>query len=338
VNSALDDRKARPVGTGSVRVPEHFAGMSYHSIPPPASVVCRLMRNWDTGAVAGLIGGGPGKFNWPVLDSFAQNAVGKQIVFTLGYPPDHLYRRAPAGRWPYPSCAHGNMVPDDLPAWATLVMAIANRLKTHWGRTGVIWELWNEVDVPAMFNDVMALLGPYTRVTARAIAAVDPTAIILSPSYAHDDPNLANGSEFLLWANAPDGAGGTAKQWVQGLALHSYEGSGFSPQNLVTHWRNMESAARIAGLSLPIYITESGYLMVDPTQARDVQRDMVLHAALGAQCFVGYSYDNGQWGLSGIAAQWNVAAAALSGGATIDSCEIAGGKVLVSIDGRQFEF
>jgi hypothetical protein len=333
-DSAESIAEPLPVGSGAVRVPAQYAGMSYHRAPPPAEVECALTRNWDGAAVAGHIAPGAERYEWAALDAFARAAAGQRIIFTLGFAPDHLYRRAPRGNWPYPTCPRGNLVPDDLAGWARLVTAIADRFRVRHGRTGILWELWNEVDVPAMFSDDMARLGPYTRLTAQAIRAVDPQAIILSPSYVQDDPNLANGSEFVLWANAPDGAGGAAKHWVQGLAYHSYEGSGFRPENLVRHWQNLQSGAALAGLSLPTYITESGYLSADPTQARDVGRDLLLHAALGAQCYLGYSYDNGNSGLAGITGEWNRLVRTVAG-AVIDECHIVHGQVHATLGGRR---
>lgn len=254
-----------------------------------------------------------GSYYWTVFDDFMSNNTGKQLVIVLGSPADYLVTRSAIGGAALGGKA--NMCPDNLAGWSTAVQAVVQRAMNTWGRTGLIWELWNEIGSSGpYYDDTLSLLGPYTRITAQAIWGIDPTAIISAPSLYDTPPGVA----FNGWATASDGAGGTAKQWVSVGNFHSYEGAQYSPVALLNRWNAYQGYMSGVGVNWPVYVTESGYLMTDPLQALEHQRAMLTYAALGAKAYIAYSYDDAiSYAVSGIATQWNAAAALIPAGAKI---------------------
>lgn len=321
--------------------------MSSNNALVPTGVVCNIIRSWDYYGSMGwpnrcnmnILNPSAGTYMWTPLDDLFSNAGTKKVVMCLGQPADYLVTRAAIGS-AYTG-GKANMCPDNLTAWATAVTAVVSRIKNTWGRTGLFWELWNEIDSPpGSYGDSITLLGPYTRVTAQAIKAVDPTAIIMAPSIG------GGTSTFISWANASDGAGGTSKQWVQAGNYHSYENYAlgtsdgqYDPRSLVTHWNQYQAAMATVGVNWPVYITEAGYTIQEPQQVIDHQRGLVTLAALGAQAYIGYSFDDTvNFGIQGIASQWNTVANLLANGAVISSLVLGTSKVTVVINGVTYSF
>lgn len=329
-----------------VLVPPKYVGMSSANALVPTGVVCETVRSWDYYGSMGwpnrctmnILNPSASVYMWKPLDDLLGNAPTKQIVMVLGQPADYLVTRAAVGGAYL--LGKANMCPDNLSAWATAVTAVVTRTKNTWNRTGLIWELWNEIDGVEQYGDDIALLGAYTRVTAQAIKAVDPTAIISAPSiYGIVD-------KFVSWANASDGVGGHAKDWVTVGNYHSYEnyalgitGGQYSPSALVTHWNEYQSGMKKVGVNWPVYITEAGYTFNEPQQAIDHTRAMITLAALGAQTYIGYDFDDTQYfGIQGMATQWNNAANLLRQNAVITSLVVGTHSVTVVINGISYTF
>lgn len=306
-------------------------------------------RSWDyygslgfpNRCVLKILNPSAGNYVWQPLDDLLSiTGAGKQVIITLGQPADYLVSRAAIGGAYLGGKA--NMCPDDLTGWATAVTAVVSRAKNTWGRTGLVWELGNEIDGTSSYGDSLSLLGPYTRTTVQAILAVDPYAKIMAPSIS----NVTSSTTFNGWANASDGAGGTSKQWVTLGNYHAYEnyalGSGDGQYNrnaIVTHWNNYQSLMSGVGVKWPVWITEAGYTIQEPQQAADHQAAMMIFAALGAQCYLGYNYDDvTNFGISGIAAKWNIAANLLQNGAVISSLAVGVNAIQVVINGTTYTF
>jgi hypothetical protein len=92
------------------------------------------------------------------------------------------------------------MCPDKLPEWAELVKTLVKRAKELFGKTGIVWQVWNEIDQSASYADDVALLGPYTRVTAQAIKQIDPTALVIGPPIAGVYPIALPFMESIWWS------------------------------------------------------------------------------------------------------------------------------------------
>lgn len=332
-----------------VTVPRNFVGISTGQIvKAPDAIKHGIVRNWDyvgtqafnQGAIMTVINPSAGIYNWTAFDELFSNNQAKDIIFTLGNPPDYLVSRAATGG-AYRG-TKGNMCPDNMDGWVAAVQAVVSRAKNTFGRTGIKWELWNEIDQAACYNDTISLLGPYTKATAQAIRAVDPTAVILGPSIAGSDINkLAVASSYI---KASDGYGGTSATWLDGLSLHYYnqlisQKSAFeNPINYANAYRNFQGAMAEAGCMLPIWMTESGVISADTEGWRAYQRRLLTWAALGAKCVLLYQYDSASYPMSGYVSQINAVYDMLKEGAVISRCELGVASMKITIDGVERTF
>lgn len=324
-------------------VPENFVGLSTSDIvAAPSSITFGLVRTWDYRADLGLtrrcvvknLNPSAGVYNYDVFDKLLDNNPGKQVIFCLGQPADYLVSRSAIGG-AYLS-GKANMCPDDLATWATVVQDICAHAAAR-GRTGLVWELWNEIDQTASYADSVALLGPYAKATAQAIRAIDPTAVILSPSCAGFS-NRAPVGAFL--ANT-DGAGGTGATWCDGVSFHYYNFTQYGyehPINYVNAHSAMRSMLTDLGLSLPLWVTESGFPSTAPNIGKRYQHRMLTFAALGCKCFLGYNYDSTAFPVSPYATEWNVVADLLRPGAVISKLVAGVAGLNITIDGMEYTF
>lgn len=332
-----------------ITVPRNFVGVCVgNSLAAPTAIKHGLVRNWDYGGTNGyldsalmtFINPSAGVYNWGTFDQLFSNSPDKSIIFTLGTTPDYLVSRAAVGG-SYRG-TKGNMCPDDLPAWAAAVQAVVSRAKNTHGRTGLMWEMWNEIDQTSCYNDTTALLGPYTKATAQAIRAIDPTAIILGPSIAGS--YSANAGITSTYIKLSDGAGGTSATWLDGVSLHYYnqlitQRSVFeNPINYVNAYKDFQGRMAEAGCRLPVYITETGVIVADTEGWRAYQRRLLTWAALGARCVLLYQYDSPGYLMSGYVNQINTVYDLLHEGAVISRCEIGMAKMHITIDGIEYVF
>ena len=336
-----------------VTVPADFAGVSSLTSPATYGVTNYITRSWDYSPTGGVnsciakhINPSSGVFNWASFDLLFSSNPARKIVFCLGAPADYLVSRAAIGG-SYWSGSKGNMCPDDLTTWGTVVTAMANRAKNTFGRTGangLVWQLWNEIDQTHSYADNILLLGPYTKTTAQAITEIDPAAVILTPSIGVS----VNHKYWTQWANALDGGAKRALDYCNGMSFHAYQNynivnpelSGqFDSTVVVTNFLWMKTAMQAAGVAnLPIYITEAGFTIQDPKQASDHARNMVILAALGCKHYIAYDFDDWVYfGIVGISSAWN-AAANLICGATITSLTFTPSVVTAVINGSTYTF
>ena len=290
----------------------------------PDGFVTQYARNWDqsnassgSAAVLKYIGTASGVFDWSRFDLFFSNNASKKIIFTLGQPADWVITRSAIGGANYGGKA--NMCPTGATELNTnyipVITAVVDRAKNVWGKTGVVWELWNEIEGPGMLaaSERGALPAMAKAVTA-AIKAVDASAIVLTPSARdHDTANLVG--DFL---SGSDGAGGKGGNWVDGIAFHFY---GLNEAWTYAHTcETYRLYAKAAGYpALPLYITESGMLQATPGSGRIIAQRMAVFAALGAKMFIAYATDSNENPLGAYSLEWNSAIAAIAG-KTIQSC------------------
>lgn len=332
-----------------VIVPANFVGISTQDIvAAPSSAIHSLVRSWDyegsrgfpNRAVMAKINPSAGAWDWQTFDELLSNNAGKQVIITLGQPADYLVSRAAVGGAYIGGKA--NMCPDDLATWATVIQAVVSRAKTTHGRTGLIWQMWNEIDQTASYGDSVALLGPYTKATATAIRAEDPAAIVVGPSIAGADATkLAVASTYIA---ASDGAGGVSRQWLDGVAVHFYVQSASQLSQYdnglrcANDYLNFQGAMAEAKCTLPIYVTETGVIAANTQGWRSYQWRMLVYAALGARCCLTYCWDTTSYPIAAYEAQFNAAATILRQGARIDRCEIGMGRLSITVDGQEYIF
>lgn len=336
------------VSGAGVKIPAQFVGLCCADIiSVPGDVNFGTTRNWDYTAglgvsatcVATFINPSAGVFNWTTFDAFISNNVSRRIVFVLGATPDYLVSRAALGG-SYKG-AKGNMCPDDLVGWEALVTSLVNRAKNTHGKTGIVWQLFNEMNETASYADSASLLGPYTRVTAQAIRAADPTAKIISPPVSGTfNSALTYMRNYLL---SSDGAGGICADWLDGVAYHHYIQtlSSSSANDSCIHYYNTYATflgmLRDIGLEkLGVYITETGVLVGNPARAKVLQRRAIVFAAAGAKLCLFYSYDASSYAIQAFHDEINFINGLLANGAVITSCKIGYGPVKCVIDGVEF--
>lgn len=327
-----------------VTVPAGYIGLSTSDIAnAPASIAHSTVRTWDYRGTLGSsrrcvmrnLNTSSGVYNWDSLDQLCTSNSDKRLIVTLGAPPDYMISRAAIGG----SYLGGksNMCPDDLTAWGVAVTAMATRLRDTHGRTGVIYELWNEIDQTSVYADPMSLLGPYTKATVQAIRAVDPSAVILSPSLAGHDA----ASTLQAALGVSDGAGGVLSDWLDGACWHYYTQSDHvyeHPINYVQAVSAIRAACVASGVDFPIWCTESGFQSTAPNIGIRYPQRMIVFAALGVRHFLGYTYDDASFPVSPYETEWNSAANILTGGAVISSCVVGLSSVSAVINGSTYEF
>lgn len=327
-----------------VTVPAGYIGLSTSDIASaPSSITHSTVRTWDYRGTLGLsrrcvmknLNTAAGVYNWDVLDMLCSSNPGKRLIVTLGAPPDYMISRAAIGG-AYLG-GKSNMCPDDLDAWGVAVTAMATRLRDTHGRTGVIYELWNEIDQTSVYADPVSLLGPYTKTTVQAIRAVDPSAVILSPSLAGHDA----ASTLQTALGVSDGAGGVLSDWLDGACWHYYTQAEHvyeHPINYVQAVSAIRAACVASGVDIPIWCTESGFQSTAPNIGVRYPQRMMVFAALGVKCFLGYTYDDASFPVAPYETQWNSAADLLSDQPVISSCVVGISRVDVVINGRKFSF
>lgn len=338
--------------TAPIVVPANYVGVSCGGVNSAnSSFIHGTVRSWDffgsggthmtTDLVVKNINPSSGVYNWTVFDKLFTANTDKQVIMVLGQPADYLVSRAATGSAYMGSKA--NMVPDDLAAWATAVTAIVSRAKNTYGRTGLIWELWNEIDQAASFNDTLSLLGPYTKATVQAIKAVDPTAIILSPSIAGGYTSAA--TVLANYLNTSDGGTLKCLDYIDGITCHQYvqtasQISAFdNPLQWVLNHKNLLSIVKNAtGKSFAVYMGESGVLSADTDGGRKYKLRLLTYAALGCKVFLGYQYDSSNYPISAYEAQWNTAATLLRSGSVISSFTPGVAGIKITINGTEYAF
>jgi hypothetical protein len=341
-------RRASIVSSPVVVPPQYVGTCTGGALSAPASALHDVVRswdyygglNWDQGAFMTVLHPSVGSYFWTPLDNLLSSNPTKQIIVVLGATPNHFVTRAATGS-SYRG-TKGNMVPDDLSGWAAFVRQVVARARDTHGRTGLIWQLWNEIDQIASFNDSLALLGPYSRITAQAVLAEDPTAMVLAPTISAGTPAAA--PVAATWARLDDGAGGRAADWVDGVCMHYYNqdanqiSQNENPINYAQLLSNFRGAMAEVGVRKPVYITETGVLAADTNGGRAYQRRMLTFAALGCQLCLGYKWDNSLYPIAPYESQWNHVAGLLRAGATISSCVLGMAHMDIVIDGQSYRF
>jgi hypothetical protein len=334
----------------SVIVPKNYVGVcTGNVVNAPSAITHSLVRSWDYNGTQGYLTGtcvmtfinpSAGVYNWTTFDELFTKNADKQIIFCLGAVPDYLVSRAATGS-SYKG-TKGNMCPDDLSGWAAAVTAVVNRAKQKFGRIGIIWQMWNEIDQIASYNDSISLLGPYTKATVQAIKSVDPLAICIGPT-------LAGASSvalpfYISYLRASDGSGGYPAQWLDGVACHYYNQSPLqisqneNPINYANMYKSFQGVMANEGCNLPIYISETGVIAADINGGRAYARRLLTFAALGAKCCLAYQYDSSSYPISIYTTQFNAAANLLTEGAIISECSLGMAKMYITINGSEFIF
>lgn len=261
-----------------------------------------------------------------------------QLWMTIGTPADWMITRTALGGALFGT--KGNMCPTgttELTNYVTAVQAMVNRAKNTFGRTGLIWEMWNEFDLTPgeLVSSERPAMAAMAKAVYQAIKAIDPTAIVIAPCIAYSG-GMGTLSTYL---QSSDGATGKGGDWCDGVSFHFYNqheyDNGFAyaaAMNLMT--QGMKSAGYA---SLPIYLGESGFY--DPTEeAAALPRRILSFAAFGVKCVMLYGRDF-QNPLDPFVTQFNEVASKLIEGATVSNLQAwPDGTVSATVNGASVRY
>jgi len=324
--------------TTPVAVPLEFAGMQALQAPD-TEFDYHYARSWDQNsgllssayvARVNNISTSEGVYNWTGFDAFMNTNSGKELVVTLGCPSDWMIARSANGGAAFGG-TKSNMVPTgatELGYYVAVVTAMADRAKTLFGKTGIKWELWNEIQNSGSFKDTYTNLPPYAKAVYQAIKAVDSTAIVLSPSCGNE------GAAYLLYnfLTTSDGSTGKGGDWIDAICYHMYSDYD-SPWSAYYCDETYKLQHVRAGYpALQRYVTESGILSLKTSEfnSNAIARRLLVLISCGVKCFIAYAKDYAINPLVGTKDKWNQTVSAISG-KTITKCvKNANGSVTVT--------
>lgn len=274
-----------------------------------------------------------GVFDWTLFDRLFDNAPAGRVLFTLGIPADWMIARSAIGGATYGG--KSNMVPTgatELAAYTGAVTAMVTRARDLHGQTGLMWELWNEFNDSALMGESQAAFAAHAKATYQAIKAVDPTAIVLSPSI--NQPSWW--ATLQSFFQASDGAGGHGSDWCDGASFHFYDI--YSTDAAIDYWTAIQQMVRAMGdTPKPLYCTESGFWSPQ-FESIHIRRRILAFAALGVRHWVGYAQD-ATWGpMSVFSDEYNEMAALLPGATITEYAAWPDGSVGAVVNGESVKF
>jgi hypothetical protein len=315
-------------------VSPRFAGMHYHVQRP--TVNYSVARNVDMPGCMwwSIAAAGRGLYDWTALDAFVSGAAasGRDVIFNfLGTPTWASARPSEPGHY-----APGS---DAEPAAAGDLAAFASSVCARYVARGTpiaAFEIWNEpkyaggggVTQGNYFTGSPPALAAMGRAIFQAVKASDPNALVLSPAPTGLEfgwsPGDGSGTDRLdQFLGAPDGQGGSGRDWVDAIAFHAYSHDGsnnvFAIPLMMTNVRRCMAQHGLDGR--PVWITETSAITpaldtyVAQHQQDYVARTLLLALGCGAERVVWYAWDDplGFAGQPAVAARWNALVAQLSG-------------------------
>ena len=270
-------------------VPHSFFGMTIHRYPitPWPTVPVASLRTWDTAVNWNDIQPDPQTFNWRNLDELVDLAQKRNVdvLFTLGRTPRWASAN-PEAKSPYGpgQCAP----PADLRYWDEFLRAVATRA------AGKIkfWETWNEPQNPEFYCGDISTMVKLQRRTYEVIKAIDPHAMILTPS-----PVNALGPQWMTRF-----LGGGGGQYADIMSFHGYMDPGAEAESIIGIIATFKNVfTRYGQGSKAVWDTEAGWgedaWLPDRTrQAAFLAKLYFLHWSAGVERFYWYAYDNSKWG------------------------------------------
>ncbi len=253
------------------------------------------IRLWDTGTTWRDLEPRRGVFIWSALDARVTGALAHRAkpLMVLGQTPAWASKRpAEVASFGLGTAAE----PTRLSDWDTYVRAVASRYK---GRIEA-YELWNEANLGSMFSGPPAVMAEMTRRAASIIHAVDPQAVVVSPSFG------MRYTTSLPYLDTFAKAGGF--RGVDVVGVHAYPEHGKGPEDMYTLLRATSARLDQDGVHLPIWQTEITFGLIKAsgghpriaflgqTGAGMVARAMLLTFASGTNRIYWYAWNDLAWG------------------------------------------
>lgn len=280
-NSGFATELQTPTGA----IPDTYFGLHIHHLDWPTPTPWPNMpvpawRLWDAGMTWPELEPSRGQWQFARLDRFVALAVqhGTSLLLPLGMSPEWA-------RAPYQG---NNAPPQNLDAWRTFVTTVVSRYK---GRIQA-YEIWNEPNLKDFWTGTTDQMLTLTKEASQIIHAVDPKAIVVSPS-ATADFGIPWFEEFLK-----KGGG----QYVDVIGYHFYVAK--LPEELVPLIQRVREVISANGLAgKPLWNTESGWIAAARPDSEEVAggvlaRAYILAWATGVQRFYWYAWDNQLMGIT----------------------------------------
>jgi hypothetical protein len=353
---------ARDLGTnvfsGARSVATTFAGMHYHSQVPP--IRHGVVRNVDcTGCHWAEIEPASGAFRWQALDDFVAtaSAAGREVVYCfLATPAWASARPAEAGHYN----PGGDAEPADPASLAAFAGAVCSRYRAQ-GTPIRAFEIWNEpkfddgggVAQGNYFTGTPEAMAQMARVVWTAVKAIDPGALVLTPSptgleYRWIDGDRSGTDQLHRFLGAADGSGGTGAQWVDAVAFHTYSHDGRNNVHAIPQmFANATACMALHGLAgREMWVTETSaiaptlFSYVAQHQQEFIARTLLLALGCGAARVVWYALDDplGFDQKPAVATFWNGLVGVLAGARISVVNALADARVAAVVDGKRCIF
>lgn len=324
-------------------IPPNFLGVQTLQYPTLGAFNATMSRTWDYAYPGGTYGiqtrtvnPSSGTFYWTQFDAFFTNLANlSQLWVTIGTPADWMITRAALGGALFGT--KGNMCPTGATEltnnYIPAVQAMVNRAKNTFGRTGLIWEMWNEFDLTPgeLVLSERPAMAAMAKAVYQAIKAIDPTAIVIAPCIAYSG-SISILSTFL---QSSDGATGRGGDWCDGVSFHFYNqhelDNGFAYAAAMNLMRQGMISAGYS--SLPIYLGESGFYDASE-ESYALPRRMLAFAAFGVKCVMMYARDFVPNPMEPFVTQFNEISALLTAGSTVSNLQAwPDGTVSATVNG-----
>lgn len=301
-----------------------FFGQHYHGYPgtiaKPALTVTTV-RSHDYSYLSKTISWNKvetskGVFDWTALDLWvnANELAGWDMVYVFAFPPDWAVAAAATGNAAYGG--KSDQPPDNNSDWTDFITAVVNR----YGTRIKYYQGWNEPNLPKYYVGTASRMATLQRLIFQTVKALQPTLTVISPSYTSVFSGVTG---LIAYLAASDGASGTGKSWFDILGYHFYCNDDSNRlMGLPVMWDGVQAAMTTAGISVPVWATETGLITpslktyADADKVKLIEAYMLSLAVLGCARVIYYGYDDSLIGFDdspACIAAWNALATSIAG-------------------------
>jgi polysaccharide biosynthesis protein PslG len=244
-------------------IPRSLFGMHLPTITSgdyPAEITPGSVRLWDTGTAWRDIELTRGVYTWGPMDRAVDTARahGATVMLVIGAGTPAFYQKT------HNPSIYGigySSAANDLGAWRNYITALATRYK---GRIGA-YEPINEADITSFWTGTDAELVTQSRIAYQTINAIDPHAIVTSPSFV----DRLSGSQYRI-VNYLTKTGGC--KWSEAISYHPYGQPVTTAEKNADLIITLRQKLRALGCTKPIWSTEINVGL----QGGDVKPDAAL--------------------------------------------------------------
>ena len=301
-----------------------FFGQHLHGYPGSASkpdLAVTTVRSHDYSYLGKTISWNKietskGVFDWVALDLWvsANEAAGWDMVYVFAFSPDWAVVAAATGAAAYGG--KSDQPPTNDTDWTDFITAVV----TRYGTRIKYYQGWNEPNLPKYYVGTASRLATLQRLVYQTVKALQPSLTVVSPSYTSVFSGVTGLAAYLA---ASDGIGGTGKSWFDILGYHFYcNDDSKRLMGLSVMWDGVQAAMTTAGISVPVWATETGLINPSLKTYSDAGKVLLLEtymlslAVLGVERVMYYGYDDVLIGFNDSAAcvaAWNALAGQVAG-------------------------